>query len=95
MALLNKPGTTARMFNERRSSERSRGPKSGLIRSGNGPGTMECVVRNHSARGAKLSFKDAAGVPQRFQLKLDAEREWRNATVKWRRGNEVGVSFER
>lgn len=47
------------------------------------------------ARGAPLILSGTANVPQTFQLKLDTEREWRSVTVRWRRGEEVGVSFDR
>ncbi len=95
MQVQKKPGSSARLFNERRTGERSRGQGSGLIRSISGPDTMECAVRNLSSRGAKLSVKDPSRLPPYFQLKIDSEREWRKASVRWRRGNDIGIKFER
>jgi hypothetical protein len=93
MPTQNRAGATARIFNERRAAERSRAIKGGLIRFDRG--TMECVVRNLSSRGARLSLADIAAVPGKFQIKIGPDGEWRNATARWRRGNEVGVSFDR
>ena len=58
-------------------------------------GLVECVVRNLSSKGARLAFANVAAVPAKFQLKVGPSGDWRNATVRWRRGNEVGVSFDR
>lgn len=95
MPIVKKSGTPARMFNERRVSDRHHALKGGLIRFNDGYGTMECAVRNLSARGAKLSFGDAVGVPNRFQLRVGTETVWRDVTVRWRRNNDVGVSYDR
>ena len=95
MPIQNKAGTTARIFNERRGAARSRAPKEALIRFDHGQATIESIVRNLSARGARLSMDAATAVPRQFQLRLDTDREWRNVTVRWRRGNEIGVSFDR
>ena len=95
MPMQNRTGATARIFNERRRAERERGATNALVRFNPGNETTQCVARNLSARGARLAVSDAANVPQTFQLKLDTEREWRNVTVRWRRGDEVGVSFDR
>lgn len=82
------------MFNERRASARGRETLAGVVRSGGGQGVSECVVRNRSATGAKLSVGKAGSLPQRFQLKIGSDG-WREVTVRWRRGNDVGVSFDR
>ncbi|MEX0956739.1 MAG: PilZ domain-containing protein [Rhizobiaceae bacterium] len=95
MSIQNKAGATARIFNERRRAERERSATNALVRFNSGSETTQCVARNISARGARLVVSGAASVPPRFQLKLDTEREWRNVTVRWRRGDEVGVSFDR
>lgn len=86
---------TARIFNERRRAERERSATNALARLDSGGETTQCVARNMPARGAPLILSGTANVPQTFQLKLDTEREWRSVTVRWRRGEEVGVSFDR
>ncbi len=92
MALRTGGGATARMFNERRSGSRSRAVKGAVIRFDRG--LMECVVRNLSPKGARLAFADISAVPATFQLRIGTDGTWRNATARWRRGNEVGVSFD-
>lgn len=54
---------------------------------------IDCVVRDISAKGARLRVPDAGAVPQRFELFLKATGEYRPATVRWRRKTEVGISF--
>lgn len=95
MPIQNRAGATGRIFNERRGSERGRAVKRALIRFSAGHGSVETVVRNLSSRGARLAIGDATEVPRRFQLRLDTDREWRDVTVRWRRGSEMGVSFDR
>lgn len=85
-------GAPARMFNERRAGSRSRAVKGAVIRFDRD--LMECVVRNLSPKGARLSFADISVVPATFQLRIGADGTWMNATARWRRGNEIGVSFD-
>jgi hypothetical protein len=84
----------SRIFNERRAVERRRSFKGALLRFNGGYGALECLVRNFSAGGARLSFGEATAVPPRFELKVNQESAWHRAAVKWRKGNEVGVAYE-
>ena len=93
MPFQNRAASPARIFNERRSGERSRAVKGAVIRSDEG--LVECVVRNLSSKGARLAFANVAAVPAQFQRKVGPSGAWRTATVRWRRGDEVGVSFDR
>ena len=54
---------------------------------------IECVLKDVSAKGARLRVPDASAVPDRFELFLKQTGEFRPATVRWRRVTEVGVSF--
>ena len=54
---------------------------------------IDCVVRDISAKGARLRVPDGGAVPQQFELLLKQTGEYRPANVRWRRPNEVGVSF--
>ena len=56
--------------------------------------TMDCVVRDISATGARLRVPDAGAFPEQFELLLKQTGEYRPAFVRWRRKGEVGVSFE-
>lgn len=94
MPILNSASTQARIFNERRVVERRRSFKGGLLRFNSGYGSLECVIRNFSAGGARLSFGEASAVPQRFELKVGHEGSWHAVSVKWRRQNEVGIAYD-
>ncbi len=83
-----------RLFNERRTVERRRSFKGGLLRFNGGYGALECVVRNFSAGGARLSFGEAMAVPPHFDIKIGHDGAWHRAAVKWRKGTDVGVAYE-
>jgi hypothetical protein len=79
--------------NEQRQEQRSRVLKGGTLSFNRGYGALECVVRNVSAHGAKLSFGETGAVPQQFSLRIGPDGEWRQAEVRWRGMTEVGVSL--
>jgi hypothetical protein len=54
---------------------------------------IDCVVRDISAKGARLRVPDAGAVPEKFELLLKQTGEYRPAHVRWRRKTEVGVLF--
>ena len=60
-----------------------------------GYSTLDCVVRDITTNGAKLQVAQAAAVPERFDLVLPLRHETHHAVVRWRRGEEIGVAFER
>lgn len=95
MPILNSANSTqARMFNERRVVERRRSFKGALLRFNGGYGSLECLVRNFSAGGARLQFGEVSAVPQRFEVKIGHEGGWHAVSVKWRRHNEVGIAYD-
>jgi hypothetical protein len=55
--------------------------------------TMDCLVRNLSAAGAKLDFNGAATIPDEVDLTITNREETRRARIVWRRGDEAGVAF--
>jgi len=60
----------------------------------NGNSSMDCVIRDISATGAKLELSSAVTIPDRFDLFIPQKNQTLRATIKWRRANEVGVVFE-
>lgn len=54
---------------------------------------IDCVIRDISARGARLRVPDGGAVPPAFELLIKPTGEYRPAHVRWRRAREVGVSF--
>jgi hypothetical protein len=57
--------------------------------------TEDCVVRNASATGAKLTVKDPRTLPDQFNLTIPSKGETYRARIKWRQANQIGVAFER
>jgi hypothetical protein len=78
---------------ERRSQPRRRVLKGAIIRFNKGYGAFECVVRNLSENGAKLTFGDTSAVPAVFELKIAGDQQMHEAHVRWRSPDSVGVSF--
>jgi hypothetical protein len=76
---------------ERRSQPRRRVLKGAIIRFNKGYGAFECVVRNLSENGAKLTFGETSAVPAAFELKIAGDERMREARVRWRSPDSVGV----
>jgi PilZ domain len=54
--------------------------------------TIDCVVRNLSARGACLIVESPIGIPDSFDLVLD-HASVRDCRVTWRKATKIGVAF--
>jgi hypothetical protein len=80
-------------YAERRSQPRHRVLKGAIIRFNKGYGAFECVVRNLSENGAKLTFGETSAVPVAFELKTAGDEQIHEARVRWRSPDSVGVSF--
>lgn len=78
---------------ERRSQPRQRVLKGAIIRFNRGYGAFECVVRNISESGAKLTFGETSAVPAAFELKMAGDIHAREARIRWRSPDSIGVSF--
>jgi hypothetical protein len=59
---------------ERRTERRRRILKSALVQFNNGFGSLECVLRDVNAHGAKVSMGQTAGIPNQFRLSVAGER---------------------
>lgn len=77
---------------EKRHLPRRKTLKGGRIVFNLGRSTIDCTVRNLSARGAKLQVTSAVGIPETFQLKLD-DGASQHCRVVWRTLKELGVAF--
>jgi len=55
--------------------------------------TLDCVVRNLSAAGAKIAFPDTVIAPDHFDLSIRPQQRTLRARITWRRGYEAGVVF--
>lgn len=78
---------------ERRKSIRGKTFLGGSIAFHERKSTMDCLVRNLSPEGAKLSFDDVSAIPGEFELTITRrDRSFRARTI-WRRGEEAGIVF--
>lgn len=55
--------------------------------------TITCVVRNLTEGGAKLELDTMSGVPDEFTLVFDTGAAERTCSVRWRKGNAIGIQF--
>ncbi len=78
---------------ERRGEPRSRTLKAGRIVFNHRGSVVNCTVRNMSSKGAKLVVSSQAGLPNSFELELEAGGPPHPCRVIWRRDNEIGVNF--
>jgi hypothetical protein len=54
---------------------------------------MDCAVRDLSGEGAKLTFADALGIPEEFDLDIPQRGQTCRCETRWRRGHQIGVRF--
>jgi hypothetical protein len=81
-------------MNERRTAARQRTLIKGRIYFNNRLQSMECIVRDATANGARLEFTDSVTLPDAFELYIPARDEYFNVRVKWRRGSHLGVGWK-
>ena len=60
-----------------------------------GSSTLDCVIRDLSEDGARLSMSDALTPPDEFDLFIPQKKATYRARVAWRRKEGLGVSFSR
>ena len=85
-------GVDGAVFPDRRARGRRRVLKGATVSFNNGYSTFECVVRNQSESGARLSLAETFALPSRFKLTVSAEGP-RDVEIRWRTMTMVGVSF--
>lgn len=79
---------------DRRADRRQRVFKGATLSFNNGYGALECVVRNLSEKGARLSFGETSAVPAAFDMCIKGQDDRRAARVRWRTATAVGISFD-
>jgi hypothetical protein len=55
--------------------------------------SIDCLVRDFSETGARLGFGTVVSVPDSLELHIPARDQTLKAEVRWRREEEIGVSF--
>ncbi len=82
------------MSDEHRHALRQRVFLKGQIRFNNGASTMDCVVRDFSASGARIALSETVTLPEVFDLYISQKDRTYRASLRWRREDGVGVTFE-
>jgi hypothetical protein len=59
-----------------------------------GQSVRDCVVRDISNLGARLSLISTAYIPDKFALTFDAGHTLRPCRTAWRTGAQIGVEFQ-
>jgi diguanylate cyclase (GGDEF)-like protein len=77
----------------RRVEHRNRVFKRGRIIFGDGFSTMDCVVRDLSLHGARLSVEDQVTLPQRFSFAIVETGTTYPAIRRWQHGKSIGIEF--
>lgn len=57
--------------------------------------SLDCTIRDISVGGARLRLNGPTALPDRFDIRMNGTGDKFPARLMWRRGNEVGVAFER
>ena len=78
----------------RRRAPRVRTLKAARIVINGGYSVYDCLIRNLSDTGAMLAMSAPQGVPSQFQIMMDAAKQRRQCTVRWRSENALGMSFD-
>jgi hypothetical protein len=81
-------------MDSKRGSPRQRVLKSGKIVFAGGSISVDCTIRNLSEAGARLQIPTTVAIPDRFTLVDAHARTRREATVIWRKGDQIGVRFD-
>jgi hypothetical protein len=80
--------------NDKRAAPRKRVLKGARIAFNERSSTLSCTVRDLSETGARLRVPQGQAVPARFDLLIDVDGFEAPCTVAWRRGEDVGVTFD-
>ena len=81
-------------MSERRGGVRQKSFLSGRIYFNKRRGSLDCLIRDLSSDGARIIFSDTVNVPEVIELYIPQKEATVRARVKWRRGDEVGLSFD-
>ena len=58
-----------------------------------GNSSVECIIKNFSASGAKIELSDAVAVPSEFDLDVPQKHRLYRARLMWRDPEALGVQF--
>src|SRR6516164_9005389 len=78
---------------ERRRSTREPTYLHGVIYFYNGRESLSCVIRDISYEGARIVIFDTIKLPDEVELHIPERNRLMHATVRWRHGKKIGLSF--
>jgi hypothetical protein len=81
-------------LDERRKAPRKKSFLKGTVYYNHRHSSIECTIRDFSDYGARLQFPSPVTLPDPVELEIPARDQILRANVRWRKDDEVGVSFE-
>jgi hypothetical protein len=82
-----------RAVEDKRGAHRSRTFLKADISINGGLSALSCIIKDLSDTGARIVLSAGVVLPETFRLHLPKPDRWVDATVRWRRGEYVGVHF--
>ena len=78
---------------ERRGSQRQKSFLRGCIYFNKRRNAVDCLIRDLSNVGARITFSDTVSIPDLVDLYIPQKERTVRAHVQWRHGDEVGITF--
>jgi hypothetical protein len=78
---------------ERRRVIRQKSFLRGCIQFNNGRNSADCLIRDISIYGARLTFSDSITTPDVIDVYIPQKEQTFRSNVIWRHGQELGVAF--
>lgn len=82
-------------MNERRTTPRHRTFLQGRVFYNNRLQSVDCIIRELTDDGGRLSFSDPVSLPHVFELHIPHRDQTLRVEAAWNHGKEVGVKFMR
>jgi hypothetical protein len=80
-------------MSNRRTSTRQKSFLQGRIYFNNRKSSIDCLIRDLTNEGAKLTFSATIAVPEAIELYIPAKDQYCRAKIHWRHGEDVGAVF--
>ncbi|HVG51562.1 MAG TPA: PilZ domain-containing protein [Xanthobacteraceae bacterium] len=81
-------------MSEKRNSARNPSFLGGTITYNHDLWSADCVVKNLSEGGARLSGRNLPALPDKFDLSIPQRNVKYRVQMRWRVGDQIGVAFE-
>jgi hypothetical protein len=78
---------------DRRRATRQKSFLRGCLYYNNRRSSLDCLIRDISASGARLIFSDTVTIPDVVDLYIPQKEQTLRSQVHWRHGDEIGVAF--